>query len=232
MEWNYVVGDFCESKLYGHPEILNSLSCIFISLFPYLGLKYSIINSYIVKSILTLLVFNGVASFGFHWTGYYIFKHLDEIPMVLCIWLGLLYTFSKINLKLIYIFIFNSYVSLLLAVNTIPSLGHLFPITFGLSCIMLIPVQKALFDTRDLSSKSRFLMMTGSLISIISALIWIYTENYCSKYLLLGHPLWHFGMPLGMYYLMIGFELFSIEKTGNYEIMYLYNFIPTIKSIT
>lgn len=232
MDWNYVVGDFCESKLYGHPEILNSLSCFFISFFPYIGLKYSEINSYLIKSIMTLLFFNGFASFGFHWTGYYIFKHLDEIPMVLCIWLGLLYTFSKIRLKLVYLFAFNCYIALLLAMNSIPSLGHLFPVTFGLTCIMLIPVQKALFDTADLPEKSKTLMISGSLISIASALIWIYTENFCSSLLLFGHPLWHFGMPLGMYYLMIAFEYYSISQSECYDIIYMYNILPIIKSIT
>ena len=55
MLWNDVIGHFCESKIYGYPEILNCLSCIFISFIPYIGLRYSNFYSKKIKSILSLL---------------------------------------------------------------------------------------------------------------------------------------------------------------------------------
>ena len=70
-------------------------------------------------------------------------------------------------------------------------------------------------------------MLLGSFVSIISALTWIITENYCSPYMIFGHPVWHFGMPLGMYYIMIGFE-YSYFDCKDYNIDFMYSFIPII----
>jgi len=230
MDWNYIVGDFCESKLFGHPEILNSLTCFFISYFPYIGLKYSHIDSILIKTILCLLFINGFASFGFHWTGYYCFKHFDEIPMVICIWLGLIYSFGQIGIQIIPYMILNLYFTLILVMNSIPSLGFLFPLTFGCACLLLIPIQKCLFDSGQINYNSKKHMLIGSLISISSALTWIVTENFCSPYMLFGHPVWHFGMPLGMYYIMIGFE-YSNFNEDKYKIEYINHIIPVIKTI-
>ena len=229
MDWNTVVGDFCETKLLGHPEVYNSLSCVFISLFPYLGLKYSYLKSNIIKSILTLLFINGFASFGFHWTGYYFFKHLDEVPMIICIWLGLLYGSSYLELSLVNYFLLNLYFTLILAMNNIPKLSFLFPVTFGIACLLLIPLQKKFFEMKPINKLSKRLMISGSFISIFSAIIWIITENMCRYELLFGHPLWHFGMPLGMYFIMIGFEYHNIKITENKaRITWLYNLLPII----
>lgn len=230
MDWDYVVGDFCEGRLLGHPEILNSLSCVFISFFPYIGLKYSHMNSILIKTIFCLLFINGFASFGFHWTGYYCFKHFDEIPMVICIWLGLIYSFGQLGIQIIPYMLLNLYFTILLVLNNIPQYGSLFPLTFGLSCLLLIPIQKCMFDSGKINSISKKHMLLGSFISIMSAAIWIWTENYCSYNMLFGHPLWHFGMPLGMYHIMIGFE-YSMVDISKYAIEYKHCIVPIIKRI-
>ena len=86
-----IVGDFCESKIIGRPEPLNCLTCFFLSYIPYLGLRYSDMKHWIIKNIQILLFFTGGTSFCYHWTGYYLFKQLDEIPMIFSIWMGLQY---------------------------------------------------------------------------------------------------------------------------------------------
>ena len=228
MNWNTQIGQFCESKLYGHPEILNSMSCIFISLIPMIGLLY---NKYIYNkltiNILLLLIITGFTSFGYHWTGYYIFKHLDEIPMVISIWFGLYNSITLIGTNKFVYFIINLYFVIMLSINAVPVFNYLFPIMFGIAAfLLLIPLY--LYKYSD--NQSQNIVKNGVLISIISSIIWIISEKICNKYLILGHSIWHIGITLGMYYIMIGSEFSELKKyeKKNIKIKYIYNLIPII----
>ena len=66
MKWYTDASEFCEKKLYGSPEILNSLSTIFISLFPAIGLQHSIFTNYIRINILLIMIITGFTSFLYH----------------------------------------------------------------------------------------------------------------------------------------------------------------------
>ena len=226
MEWNTKVGNFCESKLYGHPEILNCMSCIFISLFPYIGLRYSQLYYTLTKHIFILLILTGFTSFGYHWSGYYLFKHLDEIPMILSIWFGIINTHKLIGNYIYTHFITHSYFILMLSINTIPTYNYIFPILFGIACIsLLIPLKLNRFfnkQTKELSNK-------GIYISIISAFIWIITEEYCNVLFILGHSVWHFGISFGMYNIILSVEFCLLNQYDNYHIDYMYYFIPIIQ---
>ena len=129
MKWYTNASEFCEKKLYGSPEILNSLSTIFISLFPALGLQNSLFFDLQKINILLIMIITGLTSFLYHWTGYYLFKHLDEIPMMLSLWQGITSIIKKYPEPIFYkLQSFNNlYFILLLAINTIPDFQFLFP---------------------------------------------------------------------------------------------------------
>ena len=238
MLWNEIIGNFCESKIYGYPEILNCLSCVFISLFPYIGLKYANFKNYRVKNIMSFIFIAGFTSFGYHWSGYYLFKHLDEIPMIMGIWIGIVHFLSIINTEFIFTAITNLYFIIILSINAVPKFNFLFPILFGIPCFSLIPLAIAYFiKYRETENKiynkkqnrSHQLALIGTIICILSAITWIITECYCNSLLIFGHSIWHFGMPLGMYYIIAAAEYHEQLKINkNIKVNYLYKIIPVI----
>ena len=245
------IGHFCEQKLLGRPEILNCISSLFIIIIPYLGLKYSTINNFWIKNILQLLILDGFTAFGYHWTGYYIFKHLDEIPMVISIWLGILMLVKEIaqyHTKFQHVSVLvNIYFTCMLAINTVPNFNEIFAPAYALPSISLIPlvlyyfyiashisnVKKNIYTGDNLANTqtSHKLFFTGVVISSFSAIAWVLSEAYCRYIFLLGHSLWHVTMPLGMYYIMISIEYFQQSlhnKNTSISIFYKHNILPII----
>ena len=223
------IGHFCEQKLLGRPEILNCISSLFIIMIPYFGLKYGKINNFWIKNILQLLILDGFTAFGYHWTGYYIFKHLDEIPVVISIWLGILMLIKEIaeyntTFQQMSVFV-NIYFTSMLAINTVPKFNNIFAPAYALPCTSLIPlvlyyfyiasqisnVKKNIYtgDNLENTQTSHKLFFTGVTISSFRCYCWVLSEAYCRYIFLLGHSLWHFAMPLGMYYIMISIEYFQ-----------------------
>lgn len=252
------IGNFCEQKLLGRPEILNCISSLFIIMIPYWGLKYSRIKNFWIQNILQLLMLDGFTAFGYHWTGYYIFKHLDEIPMVISIWFGILMLIKEISkyapkFKCMPIFV-NIYFTVMLAINTVPKFNDVFAPAYAIICLTLIPLVIYYFniaseyiytyDKKNVALDkdtnittvlkhtyiSYQLFFMGTLICIISAVAWVLSETYCKYIFLLGHSFWHFGMPLGMYYIMLSIEYF--QQVHQYklfpQIKYKYCFFPII----
>ncbi|KAJ3114377.1 hypothetical protein HK098_007378, partial [Nowakowskiella sp. JEL0407] len=74
--WNKSVPLFCESVLSGPPEIHSCLTSIVISLVGVYGCLSSKSN-HLVQHWYSLLIFNGIASFGFHYTGSWGWGKLD-----------------------------------------------------------------------------------------------------------------------------------------------------------
>mgnify|MGYP001215527089 CR=1 FL=1 len=216
------VSTFCEKRLYGNPEYLSSFSSLFISLFPIYSLKYSVIQSRIIINILLLLIITGITSFGYHWTGWYIFKHLDEIPMIISIWLGLL--FSQKNIST-YIFI-NTYMVSLLALNTYQPFQNLFPIFFAIPFSMLIPI--TLNKRHELSGSTYKTKLLGIILISLSAFIWIVSEVFCCAKLIWAHSLWHLGIAIGINNLLISAEYESLNNK-KYKLYNKYYILPKIE---
>lgn len=235
MKYNYIIGDFCEKKIWGsHPEWLNCMSSFFISIIPFIGLKYSNFKSKKIKNILSLLVIGGFTAFLYHWNGYYISKHLDEVPMILSIWLGLkkILTITKLHICLQYML--NCYFVILLSINSIPSFNNYFPLLFTIPTLLLIPLltKYFIFQQNMCSNNSiilgRNLCFKGILISISAALAWMLSEKYCNFIMIFGHSYWHLFFTLGMFYIMTSIDYLEQSiKNNKLSIKYYYN-IPLL----
>jgi hypothetical protein len=234
MKWNFIIGNFCEKKIWGHhPEWLNCLSSFYISIITYIGLRHSKFKSKKIKSILSLLFIGGFTAFLYHWNGYFISKHLDEVPMILSIWLGLTKIFSINNLNNIYIYLLNFYFVLLLSINSIPSFNNYFPILFTIPCVMLIPLLlryyyfiNYIINRQSVIAKN--ICLTGMLLSISAAMAWGISETYCHPIMFLGHPFWHIFFSLGMFYILTSIDYSEQTINGKaLDIIYYYK-IPLI----
>jgi hypothetical protein len=205
---------FCESKLLGYPEYLNSFSSLFISGFGILGLQNNISNNVILESIFTVMVFIGFGSFGYHWSGTLFWRLMDETPMIIGITLLTCYFNYLYNLIKRENFIYNRiehFIFLFMTIffiifNSIPNNLKLFPTLFGfigfyLYCKLILLIIIIRYDFKQHILEK---IIHSIAIILFSAFIWILTENYCiNSYLfLLGHPLWHFFIGLGFYNLI------------------------------
>ena len=108
---------FCEGKITGNtPELLNSYSSLFISLYSLHGLfinklsndnlletddgylssntklLYLYWNSnFIIKLMYSILFITGIGSFGYHWTEQIGWAFMDEMPMIVSLCIGIVY---------------------------------------------------------------------------------------------------------------------------------------------
>ena len=85
---NRIVHNFCESRLNNNnpPELYNSYTSLFITITPLiLGLPKNII----FFNISCLLMFNGLASFYYHYELNWIGKQADEMSMILSTYFGI-----------------------------------------------------------------------------------------------------------------------------------------------
>ena len=203
MNFNTITQSFCEGKINGIPEYFNCCSSIFISIISLRKLiQYNNINinPFILK-IYYLFFLNGIASFLLHWTLFYGWKMFDEYIMIIMIWSGcysmIYYVYrqnNKIN-KYSFSYLLHTYNILLLECNIFSEFHVFFPIFFGLECLFIIFLYyKMQKKYRDYNKQG----IHGIFISILSGIIWFSTELFCNKYLILGHSIWHIGMPIGI----------------------------------
>ena len=108
---------FCEGKITGTtPELLNSYSSLFISLYSLYGIFVNKINieycfeidgyielsnqkliyinlnnNFIIHLIYYIICITGIGSFGYHWTEQVGWAFMDEMPMILSLFIGILY---------------------------------------------------------------------------------------------------------------------------------------------
>ena len=85
--------NFCESRAFGGgPEILNSLSSLFITILPFF---YDLPKIMSLRRVIYVLMFTGITSsyypFNLNWFG----KQLDELGMILALYIG---TIEELNL--------------------------------------------------------------------------------------------------------------------------------------
>ena len=197
---NIIQTPFCEGKILGIPEYLNSISSLYMCYIGYQGLN-RVNKIYIdVYEIYVMIIFCGISSFFFHYTMFFGWKMFDEITMILTLWDGIYIlkkmSYNKTKIKFIkyttYLHIFNT---LFIVLNFLKGWGEYFAIFFTIEMLTL------LYDYYLLSTKYKdryFIGLYGLIVIFISAITWGITENFCNKYLIFGHTIWHIGMAHGL----------------------------------
>ena len=201
---NSFIHNFCESRLTNNqpPEIYNSYTSLFITLFP---LVLGFPKNNIFYNVACMLAFNGVASFYYHYNLNWIGKQADEISMILAnyygIW-GLLKMFYIQNKHILNWY--NGWNTIFMIIfvifNTISKYDFLFPTLFtGYITLTLYLIHKV-------SKKYNYEYSNNLIISSIGAGCWIISEVWCNEYTKYGHVIWHFLFPLGFYHLVLTFD--------------------------
>lgn len=207
---NQVVHNFCESRLNNNnpPELFNSYTSLFITITPLLlGLP----KNNIFFNISCLLMFNGFASFYYHYTLNWIGKQADEMSMILSTYFGIhnliLLLYKKRNKKIL-LGLNNIYMILFLIFNTNIEFDIYFPVIFG---IYIFFVMFLIYNISKKYSNNELNNYDVSyhkelLISFIGASCWIISELYCNEYTKYGHIIWHMLFPLGFYKLILKYD--------------------------
>ena len=91
MKWTDIDHSFCEAHLLGLPEYYNSISSLFIVFFGIYGLM-NLRNDLFIDILYASLAIVGFGSTGYHWYGNIGWALFDEMPIIITIFSGLLYT--------------------------------------------------------------------------------------------------------------------------------------------
>jgi hypothetical protein len=91
MKWTDMDHSFCEEHLLGLPEYYNSISSLFIIFFGMYGLM-NLHNDIFVDILYASLAIVGVGSTGYHWYGNIGWALFDEIPIIITVFSGIVYT--------------------------------------------------------------------------------------------------------------------------------------------
>ena len=90
MYWTDMDHSFCEASINGLPEYYNSISSLFIIMFGIYGMMNKT-NELFIDILYANLSVVGFGSVGYHWYGNIGWGLLDEIPMILAIYTGIIY---------------------------------------------------------------------------------------------------------------------------------------------
>ena len=223
-----------------YPEIYNSYSSLFISLVGLIGLLLSLKYKriYSIKMIYGMLVVNGVGSFFYHYTQQMGWAVVDELSMMISVIMGLYslyllivnsrhlpilpqvrktyihnhYLYKGIMTLVVCFYLIFSY-----ALSIFSDTRNLFPLLFAVPALSLMPgllyIYKKYYGPKrsyNPHGYGRKLFIGGVTISLMSAVIWIVSENLCVYYhwikYLYTHVIWHIGISYGMF-LLISFVL-------------------------
>ena len=200
--------NFCESRIYDNkPEIINSLSSLYIYLIPII---YGKPNNDLLYNISILLQFNGLASCYFHYYLNWLGKQLDEIPMILISYLSIWYLlkiyYKDKNLLNYYNYFNTLYIIIILTINTFPNYSYLFPYLFGFYIFFAILLIHLVSEKYNIGYK-RDLIKSG-----IGAFLWWLSELYCTEWTYIGHLFWHVLFPLGFYKLILKYDAYELDK--------------------
>ena len=183
--------NFCESKVFGGgPEVLNSLSSLFIVFLPFI---YGFPKLISFNRITYMLMFTGFSSFYYHFYLNWVGKQLDELGMIFALYTGIfeiIYLFNKPYPKFV-LYSLDFYFVIFIAINTVPEYDVYFPILFSIPCFILSYYIKKLnfllrIDIRPLKNCA------------IGLGFWILSEVFCNKLFFIGHALWHILFPMGI----------------------------------
>lgn len=214
---NEVVHNFCESRLNDNnpPELFNSYTSLFITIIP---LIYGLPENIIFFNIACMLIFNGFASFYYHYTLSWLGKQADEMSMILSTYFGicgltkLIYITNCKNKKIIF-GINNIFMILFLIFNADEDTDKFFPYLFSIYISMvLILIHKVSNKFINIQNYSDYCNYKYELmLSSIGAICWIISELFCNEYTKFGHVIWHLLFPLGFYKLILKFDKILIS---------------------
>jgi len=206
--------NFCESRIFiDQPEIINSISSIFISILPFF---YTFPKNNSLKRVLYLLIFNGFASCYYHYNLSWYGKHLDELSMIYPLYIGTNYIYDLLEPKYKFIYTINDiYIVNIIAINTLPQYDYLFPFLFCFAVLNL------LVSVYLLKQKYGNLNVKSLKLSFIGFCFWILSEVFCNRYFYFGHAIWHVLFPLG--FIKFIKKLDSLNTGINYEVDTLVN---------
>lgn len=229
MDYDAVVNKFCEKRLWGNPEVNSAVSALFITYTGYVGFRHSVIVNTLCYHLLSLLIINGIGSFLYHWWGWYIFKHMDEVPMIVAVWFGIIHILNSYHSKLMFLLCDVVFVTIL-TINTIPDFQIFFPVLFGVPLASMVPLicYEISQHTHRLHKKKALLLAAkGIVMCCCSAILWVVSEMYCSVLLFFAHSLWHIGMALGLYHVIIALNY--LDVTSEYTLCLHHRVFPVIK---
>ena len=203
MEYNHVLTKFCERKIYpNQPEYCNSLSALYIVAIGYTNLLRSYKQSKSISLIYWCMICNGISSFAFHWTGYYILRLFDEFSMIIPLWIGIYKILYDLEYSKYILGLHTGYNIAILVLDIFPWFEEYFPIAFAAELVCVVPLYYQILMCNNVIISKHYLInnkgFAGIAICSRSAAVWITTEVFCNKYLVLGHSVWHIGMSAGM----------------------------------
>lgn len=237
--------NFCEGKINGMPEYFNSItSLVFVGYGLYgLSQHYKLFdkpiqiilrsNSFIIKLIYSTFVVIGYGSAGYHWTGQIGWALLDEVPMIVCLFIGMSYLWQtydlvkKGNSRIMHFNISHvvivSFMFIFMVINTMENYRKVFPYFFTTSVVsfyLLLRLTMNSFDKKYLGGITKIGNQNVYII-VCGGIVWYFTELVCNyyqnKFLLIGHPLWH---------LLISYSFYNII-----QIVYFINCFSQIKTL-
>lgn len=91
MQWTDIDHSFCEEHLLGLPEYYNSISSLVIVFFGIYGLM-NMRNDLFIDILYASLAIVGVGSTGYHWYGNIGWALFDEMPIIVTVFSGIIYT--------------------------------------------------------------------------------------------------------------------------------------------
>ena len=206
MKYNDVLINFCERKLNPHrPEYINAFSALYIAAIGYYNLMKITKKSVCLSLIFWCICMNGISSFLYHWTSWYIFSLLDEYTMIIPLWIGVVKILYDLNYSTYWIGMISLY-NILLLVSDIFIWFDYFPHFFALELLFIIPLYYQVYIEYNQSHNiiiRKYALFSnngfkGIVICSVSGMIWIITELNCNKYLIFGHAIWHIGMSNGL----------------------------------
>lgn len=257
MHWTDIDHSFCEEHLLGGlPEYYNSISSLFIIFFGLYGL-FKIHNDLFIDILYASLAVVGIGSTGYHWYGNIGWALFDEIPMIITVFSGIIYTDNvyyitynnkhigdensiirgplaassqKIN---IFVYLLGMYVFMIS--NVMANYRMVFPQLFTCVVVGLYYKIYLLITLLDPYFQSHVLYKAcnSCLIITASGFIWAFTEISCTYVdyyiLLLGHPMWHFFIGHGFYNLI---QVIYFIKLHNLTLRLKYNSFYLLQIIT
>lgn len=257
IKWDDLETGFCESIWSKPPEYGGAFSSLFMTIFGLMGIFIGRNHNILIRVVSATLAVTGVGSFAYHWSLYAGWGYMDSIPMLISSWLGGYMAYDSIiykkyaldlnNRRMYEIWsgitsvIFMGAMVTSIVFSIIEGLSRFFTYMFLVAelsiALALVLVRTTMkLDTTDPEVKKAFkLMYAGFGISVLAAIVWAMIENLCRmpgfKWMqyTYAHSFWHFGISIGMYYLMQFFIFIYAHNTmRNPKIEIMWKIIPYI----
>ena len=106
------------------------------------------------------------------------------------------------------------YNTIMIVISIFEEKPKIFAAMFGIESIFLIYFFFSIYDNVGVKyyNGERIVVLIGIYSIFISAFIWIITEIFCNKYLILGHSFWHIGVSYGVNNIIMYMNVYYNEK--------------------